>query len=242
MLEIIILILLSDKISKRAKARGFVSTGKFVVLIIAMWIFFEYLGMVIGRMISANLLVVYAFGIACAIFGARFAFLIVDNVKVKKAHEPQHEGADISLPFEIPAWKDSLLFTLGAIALTVFLALYLNFMVIIAALLIFYFYELLVYKYTFDPDGFTIHYLYGRTRRITADQVVRIILTKKNNVEINWKKSRKHSTRTIRISSEPFYSQNLPLKETVELLQASYGKHKDEVSMPEYPINPATGP
>jgi len=183
--------------------------------------------MVIGRMISANLLVVYASGIVCAIFGARFAFLIVDNVQVKKPREHSVAHTDISFPFEIPVWKDSMLFILGVIAFTVLLALYLNFMVIIAALLIFYFYELLVYKFTFDRDGFVIHYLYGRKRRISADQVVRIILTKKNNVEINWKKSRKHSTRTIRISKEPFYSQNLPLKEIVELLQLSYGKHKD---------------
>jgi len=94
-------------------------------------------------------------------------------------------------------------------------------------LLIFMFYEIGVFRFRFLDEGVVLYYFYGRKRHIMKEQIVRIAVKDTifgRKIEINWKKSSRHSTRVFRISSWGLKKQNLTADSLVMFLKERYNK------------------
>ncbi|HNR89405.1 MAG TPA: hypothetical protein PKM65_13775 [Spirochaetota bacterium] len=129
---------------------------------------------------------------------------------------PLAPSTAISFPLTISAWRR----TAGTIALGAFVALsvYLfakisdlgivlflfKFGLLVAVPLIFVFYEIGVHSYVFSAEGVVIRFIYGRKKTILPENIVRMALDDeyRTDLVVNWKKSRRHATRTIRISGK----------------------------------------
>lgn len=80
MLEIIALIYLGSKISKIIKGKG-LKPFKYVLLLIVLWILFEFLGIIVATIFLGEGLITYPFGIAGAALGAYLSLTIAKKSK-----------------------------------------------------------------------------------------------------------------------------------------------------------------
>lgn len=79
MLEIILIIAFSRKLSTMAKERG--HSGAWGLLGAGMWIGGEIFGIVLGFLLGAEELALYGMGIVCALIGVAISFGIVKSLE-----------------------------------------------------------------------------------------------------------------------------------------------------------------
>jgi hypothetical protein len=127
----------------------------------------------------------------------------------------------LEIPFIITTTVRSLLFLLFIIfaVITSRSPIWLTFF------LVFFFYEIGVYSYTFHENEIILKYFYLRKKVIRKDQITRIVIKKSfigDKIEIDWKKSPRHSTRIIKIPMSWFRKKDLKDDETIEFLKSIY--------------------
>jgi hypothetical protein len=149
-------------------------------------------------------------------------------------NDTQDPATSMYFPFSLLVWKDSINFLLmigsfvysfffehnewWGIALKVF-----GFGILISMPILLLFYELGVYKYTFNTGDITIRFLYGRKKIIAKDRIIRIALSRlKDKLEIHYRKSSRHSTRIIRIPNGLFKPLCDDMEKVVAQMNAQY--------------------
>ncbi|MCP4129633.1 MAG: hypothetical protein GY754_01335 [bacterium] len=239
MLEVIALIIISGMISDRARAKGHVATGRYVLLFLFLFFACYFTGIVLGSYIYYGAIVMgsfvpggstaagvsimpYFMGINGAIGGTVLSFIIVGSLKVKPIAQEYNEEISVALPFEVAVWKEKIIVLILITAITVFFMLYFSYWFGIVYILAMLLSKVFVYTIIFDEEKIVFKYIYGRKRVIPRDQVVRAVLNKKYKIEIHWKKSSKHSTRMIKFSSRDFLMQQIPVENINRFLSSTY--------------------
>ncbi len=222
MIEIIALILLSEKISIKARLKGYPNTGIFIIMFILLWIVFESIGTIIGTIININKALPYTIGYTFAFVSAFLSFKIIDFIKPREIKKEYDPNIEIVLPYNVYIWKERIIQLIIILIITVLLCIYLTKVFIIIPILIILFTNYGIYSIIFGNDNITIIYYYGRKRIINNNQIVRLILNQKLIIELNWKISSKHSTKVIKFSSSQFLQNNIPLDNITNLLKSRY--------------------
>jgi hypothetical protein len=211
MFEIIAIILLSEKISTMARVKGYPNTGRFVLLFVSSWFGFEIFGAITGSIISSDFFVLLTFGYVFAIIGAIISFAIVHSLKTKEILSDYDPNIQIGIPFVIKLWKENII---SIIAICIFCAILIglvSYYFFILPILILLFTKYGIYKIVFQSDEIILQYFYGRKKFISKSQIVNAVLNKKLTIEVHWKKSSKHSTKSIKFSSTAFLVKKIPI-------------------------------
>ncbi len=80
MIEILAIVALSRRIKKIVTAKG-LKPGKYIGILVALWIGMEVLGFLIGGALFGESLLIVVFGLAGAAIGGLLAFQIANNAK-----------------------------------------------------------------------------------------------------------------------------------------------------------------
>ncbi len=229
MIELISLLLLSDRISTKARLKGYISTGRFVLLLIIMWCSFELIGVMIiaenfNQTVFTNSFfdIQYLFVLVLAFIGAFISFGIVHSLKTKEILANYDPDIKIELPFIVNLLEENI-FTIITVCVLSLIFIY-NFSLyfIIMPLFVFIFTKYGIYKIFFQSDEIVFKYLYGRKKIIQKKQVVKITLNNKLFIELHWKKSSRHSTKSIKFPSNSFIVNKIPIENIKEFLQTTY--------------------
>jgi MFS family permease len=161
MLEIIAIILLSEKISTKARLKGYLNTGRFVFLFVLMWCVFEIIGSVIGTVIFNQVIITWFVAIIFAVIGAYLSFFIVDKLKTKEILTDYDSNVQIDLPFTIKLWKENITTIITVSLASALLAAYLSYYFLIIPVLIFGFTKYGISEIIFQPEEITYKYFYG---------------------------------------------------------------------------------
>ena len=211
MLELIAIALLSDKISSRARMKGYPRTGRFVLLFIFLWFFFEVLGIVLGSLFFGGTRARFSLAYPLAGLGAFISFKIVDMMETRRFRTEYDPSAAVATPCSVRLWKEHLIPIAAISVVSALMAVFLHWSLLAITLLIFLFTKYGMYDITFNTGSIVIRYFYGRKRTIGAEQIVKLLLNAKLFIELHWKKSRKHSTKTMKFSSGSFLEKDIPI-------------------------------
>lgn len=90
MLEIIVLVNLGKTIANMVREKGH-KPFKFILLMIVLWLGFEFCGSIVGTLIFKESLLVYLFALAGAAVGAFLSYAIAKSASVKDYSIPEDQ-------------------------------------------------------------------------------------------------------------------------------------------------------
>lgn len=218
MLEIIAIILLSEKISNKARQKGYPKTGRYVLLFLVFWFSFEFIGAIIGYMFSPKLYVYYPIALIFAIIGYLISSKIVNSLKQKEIKTDYDPDIVIELPFKIKVWKDNIIQVFSILILCIVISKIIN---VYIAGFIFIILVLVYAKYevVFNESGIIIKYLYGRKQKINKEYIRKLLLNNKLMIEVGWKKNSKDTTKTRQFSANAFILHQIPIENIKRFLE-----------------------
>lgn len=219
MLEIIAILILAERISTKARLKGYIKTGRFILLFIFMWYLFEFIGGITGSLIGMNNILLWFFSFLFSLAGAYIAFLIVGMLKAKEILTAYDPDVKIDTPFEVNLFSENLVVLAGVGIIIGILMYFATYYFIILLIIVLLFTKYGIYKIVFQQDGISVRYLYGKKYTIEKKQVVRALVNNKLYIEIHWKKSPKHSTRTLKFSSNSFLMKKISVENISRFLE-----------------------
>lgn len=222
MLEIIALLIFSERISAKARLKGYPNTGRFVLLFILMWLGFEIMGATLSQFVTPNPNVRWITGFVFAFIGAYLSFVIVGSLKTKEIPAEYDPEKKIEPPFAVNLLKENLVAIVAICGFSAVMIYYLSYYLLFIPLLIFLFTKYGIYTIVFHGDRIVLTHLYGRRRTIANEKIVRAVLNTRLQVEVHWKKSAKHSTKSIKFAANAFLAEKIPLENIKRFLRETY--------------------
>ena len=107
MLEIIALLIFSERISAKARLKGYPNTGRFVLLFILMWLGFEITGAILSQFVTPDPNVRWITGFVFAFIGAYLSFVIVGALKTKEIPAEYDPEKKIEPPFTVNLLREN---------------------------------------------------------------------------------------------------------------------------------------
>jgi len=218
MLVIIAIILLAERITTKARMKGYINTGRFILLLIFMWYAFQFIGIFAAALFTKDENIILAISLLSSILGVYVSFKIVDFLKERIIPVDFDNNLHIDFPYSFNLMKGYIIQVISIVIIAAVFIVKYNFiwlLIPVAALMI---YKYTFYKVTFTQSEITLHYLYGTKRIIPCDQIVRLVISNKLMIELSWKKSSRHSTKIVKFSAQSLIGQRYPIENIKDFL------------------------